>query len=55
MSESATIRFLLDGKVVEICDVDPTRTVLQFLDAEAAVPIDPRSEFGRLLPKKVFS
>jgi len=31
MSDTATIRFLLDGKVVELCDVDPTRTVLQFL------------------------
>ena len=31
MSDSTTIRFLLDGKVVEICDADPTRTVLQFL------------------------
>ena len=28
---SDTIRFVLDGKVVELDDVDPTRTVLQFL------------------------
>jgi len=31
MTDSATIRFLLDGEVIEVCDVDPTRTVLQFL------------------------
>ena len=31
MSESGTIRFILDGKVVEVSDVDPTRTVLQYL------------------------
>lgn len=31
MSDAATIRFLLDGEVVEIRDVDPTRTVLQYL------------------------
>jgi xanthine dehydrogenase small subunit len=31
MSASATIRFILDGEVVEVCDVDPTRTVLQYL------------------------
>ena len=31
MSDDATIRFLLDGEVIEIRDVDPTRTVLQFL------------------------
>lgn len=31
MSKSAAIRFVLDGEVVEINDVDPTRTVLQFL------------------------
>jgi xanthine dehydrogenase small subunit len=28
---SGTIRFVLDGEVVELRDVDPTRTVLQFL------------------------
>lgn len=28
---SDSIRFVLDGEVVELCDVDPTRTVLQFL------------------------
>lgn len=28
---TATIRFLLDGELVELTDVDPTRTVLQFL------------------------
>ena len=28
---SGTIRFLLDGEIVELHDVDPTRTVLQFL------------------------
>ena len=31
MSDSATIRFLLDGEVIEVSDVDPTRTVLQYL------------------------
>jgi len=31
MSASDTIRFILDGEVVEIRDVDPTRTVLQYL------------------------
>ena len=39
MSESAadidaqtdTLRFVLDGKVIELNNVDPTRTVLQFL------------------------
>ncbi len=31
MGDSATIRFLLDGELVEIQDVDPTRTVLQYL------------------------
>lgn len=31
MCDDATIRFLLDGDVIEIRDVDPTRTVLQFL------------------------
>jgi len=31
MSDDAAIRFLLDGEVIEIRDVDPTRTVLQFL------------------------
>jgi len=31
MSNDATIRFLLDGEVIEVRDVDPTRTVLQFL------------------------
>ena len=31
MSDASTIRFLLDGEVVELCDVDPTRTVLQYL------------------------
>lgn len=30
MSDS-TIRFVLDGEVIEVNDVDPTRTVLQFL------------------------
>ena len=28
---SATIRFVLDGEVIELTDVDPTRTVLQYL------------------------
>ncbi|HSN52916.1 MAG TPA: 2Fe-2S iron-sulfur cluster-binding protein, partial [Woeseiaceae bacterium] len=28
---SGTIRFVLDGEIVELRDVDPTRTVLQFL------------------------
>ena len=31
MSMSATIRFVLDDEVVELRDVDPTRTVLQYL------------------------
>jgi len=31
MIDDATIRFLLDGEVIEVRDVDPTRTVLQFL------------------------
>ncbi len=31
MSDAATIRFLLDGEVIELRDVDPTRTVLQML------------------------
>ena len=28
---ASSIRFLLDGQVIELADVDPTRTVLQFL------------------------
>ncbi len=31
MTDSATIRFVLDGEVIEIRDADPTRTVLQYL------------------------
>ncbi len=31
MAGSATVRFVLDGDIVELNDVDPTRTVLQFL------------------------
>jgi xanthine dehydrogenase small subunit len=31
MSDAATIRFFLDGELIEIRDADPTRTVLQFL------------------------
>jgi xanthine dehydrogenase small subunit len=31
MSDSHTIRFVLDGEIIEVDDVDPTRTVLQFL------------------------
>ena len=31
MSDSNTIRFVLDGKIIELSDVDPTRTVLQYL------------------------
>jgi xanthine dehydrogenase small subunit len=31
MSVSDTIRFILDGEVVEVCGADPTRTVLQYL------------------------
>ena len=27
----SSIRFVLDGQVIELDDVDPTRTVLQFL------------------------
>ncbi len=34
--ESGKIRFLLDGKVVELENVDPTRTVLQFLREDLA-------------------
>jgi len=30
-NESSTVRFVLDGELVELSDVDPTRTVLQFL------------------------
>jgi len=30
-SASGTIRFVLDGEVIELDDVEPTRTVLQFL------------------------
>ena len=31
MTDRATIRFLLDGEAIEVGNVDPTRTVLQFL------------------------
>lgn len=31
MSDSRTIRFILDGEPVDIANVDPTRTVLQYL------------------------
>ena len=31
MSASDTIRFILDGEVIEVHAADPTRTVLQFL------------------------
>ena len=31
MGGSDTIRFVLDGDIIELKDVDPTRTVLQFL------------------------
>ncbi len=31
MNNAACIRFLLDGELIELRDVDPTRTVLQFL------------------------
>jgi xanthine dehydrogenase small subunit len=31
MNDAATIRFLLDGELVEVRDADPTRTVLQYL------------------------
>lgn len=31
MSDDAAIRFILDGEVIQIRDVDPTRTVLQYL------------------------
>ena len=31
MSSAAAIRFVLDGEIVEVEDVDPTRTVLQYL------------------------
>ncbi len=28
---SGTVRFVLDGEIIELDNVDPTRTVLQFL------------------------
>ena len=31
MGEANTIRFILDGELVEISDIEPTRTVLQYL------------------------
>jgi xanthine dehydrogenase small subunit len=31
MSASDTIRFILDGELIEVCGADPTRTVLQYL------------------------
>lgn len=31
MSNAAAIRFVLDGEIIEVKDVDPTRTVLQYL------------------------
>ena len=31
MGGSDTIRFVLDGEIIELNDVDPTRTVLQYL------------------------
>ena len=31
MSDPATVRFILDGEVIEVRDIDPARTVLQFL------------------------
>jgi len=31
MSASDTIRFILDGELIEVCAADPTRTVLQYL------------------------
>ncbi len=31
MSDRSTVRFVLDGELIELRDVDPTRTVLQFL------------------------
>ena len=31
MTDTATIRFILDGETVEVSDADPTRTVLQYL------------------------
>jgi xanthine dehydrogenase small subunit len=35
-SDSQTsIRFVLDGEVIELSDVDPTRTVLQYLREDA--------------------
>jgi xanthine dehydrogenase small subunit len=41
-SAQSTIRFLLDGETVELRDVDPTRTVLQYL----------REDLGRLGAKE---
>ena len=41
-SRNATIRFILDGEVIELSDVDPTRTVLQFL----------REDLGRIGTKE---
>ncbi len=31
MADSGAIRFVLDGEIIELTDVDPTRTVLQYL------------------------
>src|SRR5210317_2105587 len=31
MTRPASLRFVLDGEIVELANVDPTRTVLQFL------------------------
>ncbi len=31
MSDAGAIRFMLDGEIIEVSDVDPTRTVLQYL------------------------
>ena len=31
MTDTATIRFILDGETIEVSDADPTRTVLQYL------------------------
>ncbi len=46
MGESKnTIRFILDGELVEINDIDPTRTVLQYL----------REDIGRVGSKGDYS
>ena len=37
INKNASIRFILDGGVITVHDVDPTRTVLQYLREDSAV------------------